>query len=606
MKYNYLLLSTLVAMQLPLAAQETFQPYKTAKDVPSSATELWNSYDPRKEALDVEVHKEWKADGIVTRLVTFTVGTFKGKKSRLAAYYCFPEGATKAPAFVWSHGGGQRAERRRAEYFAKQGYAVLDINWNGRALDPHVKANTDWGNIDPSQGKRFYPMALRKKFKALLDTDEHSIDLVTSPRNSNWFLLAVAARRSITFLEQQAEVNSNRIGFAGYSMGGTITSMVAPDSRLKAVAPFVGGTANLHIPFPGGLQGTTKPYVELDLYERTLDPGAHWSDTKCPVMFITSSNDFHATFERIFESTQLLPHNNWRVSSKMHNNHGPGPEQWATLNLWFDQHLKDKPATIPDIPFSSFSTHKQTATFKVTPKQQDKLHSVQLFYSHDPNSRARFWKQAKATQVNGTWSTTLVLQEDLPLYVFAQCKYNLNQPITLERGQTHTFSITSQEHVFMPVKVNLEHGYAKLEKTTLVDDFSDGLINWDTSRNGALSTYKFQDPSLHKTKSQELTLTFNLEKGKKYNLLLDADSKYLSAEKYIGNFKFKQIIEGDGETEIRVNLNQFKGEHQQQFDWSRIVQFRLIVIDLETKSKISIPQKKGFLQHIELKDSKLQ
>jgi hypothetical protein len=41
--------------------------------------------------------------------------------------------------------------------------------------------------------------------------DEYTIDAVASPRNSNWFLLAVAARRAITFLEQQPEKHDRAI-----------------------------------------------------------------------------------------------------------------------------------------------------------------------------------------------------------------------------------------------------------------------------------------------------------------------------------------------------------------------------------------------------------
>ncbi|MDC0282102.1 hypothetical protein OAK54_02250, partial [Akkermansiaceae bacterium] len=91
------------------------------------------------------------------------------------------------------------------------------------------KWGTDWGAVDPSQGPRFYSKALRKGWKRSLQADEYTIDPIASPRNANWFLLAVAARRAITFLEEQAEVDPERLGFTGFSMGGTITSMTATD-----------------------------------------------------------------------------------------------------------------------------------------------------------------------------------------------------------------------------------------------------------------------------------------------------------------------------------------------------------------------------------------
>ena len=83
---------------------------------------------PAQKPLDVQVIKEWKMNGIVTRYVTFRVGTFKGAASRIAAYYSFPDNGKKNAAFVWSHGGGQRAERNRGRYFAGQGFATIDIN----------------------------------------------------------------------------------------------------------------------------------------------------------------------------------------------------------------------------------------------------------------------------------------------------------------------------------------------------------------------------------------------------------------------------------------------------------------------------------------------
>ena len=181
---------------MPVYADDTFVPY-TAANVPKTAVALWEDYDPRNEPLDVEVVQEWIADGVVTRYAIFTVGTFKGVKSRIAAYYCFPAGKTDLPAFVWAHGGGQRADRHRGEYFARQGYASIDINWLGRSLEDKIKINTDWGKVDPTQGPRFYSKALRKGWKRSLQPDEYTIDSVPSPRNSNWFLLSVAARLSL-------------------------------------------------------------------------------------------------------------------------------------------------------------------------------------------------------------------------------------------------------------------------------------------------------------------------------------------------------------------------------------------------------------------------
>ena len=259
----------------------------------------------------------------------FKVGTFKGADARCAAFYTFPEGLQKGPAFVWAHGGGQRAENVRGKYFASQGYASIDFNWGGREMVEGIEPNTDWGKVDPSQGPQFYRGALRPSVKLNLSPDQHTIDPVVSPRNGNWYLLAYAGRRAITFLEQQPEVDPQKIGFTGYSMGGNITSMVAIDPRLKAVVPMVGGSGFIMDDFPGlPNTGRARGYKNIDLYNRTIDARAYWPLVKCPVLFLSASDDFHAVFENVYKSGNLIPHENWRASHLMHFNHQLGPEQW--------------------------------------------------------------------------------------------------------------------------------------------------------------------------------------------------------------------------------------------------------------------------------------
>ena len=103
MKTIYLLL-ILNLVSLSIDAQETFTPYSSPAEVPKTATELWQDYDAQKESLDIQVIKEWKAEGVVTQYVTFKVGTFKGTEARIAAYYSYPDNGKRNAAFVWSHG----------------------------------------------------------------------------------------------------------------------------------------------------------------------------------------------------------------------------------------------------------------------------------------------------------------------------------------------------------------------------------------------------------------------------------------------------------------------------------------------------------------------
>jgi len=68
---------------ISLHAGETFTPYRSPDAVPRNAAELWKDYDARKEPLDVQVIKEWKENGVISRYVTFKVGTFKDADARI-------------------------------------------------------------------------------------------------------------------------------------------------------------------------------------------------------------------------------------------------------------------------------------------------------------------------------------------------------------------------------------------------------------------------------------------------------------------------------------------------------------------------------------------
>ena len=590
---------------LQLYGEDTFIPFQDTNKVPGNVVELWQDYDARREPLEVQIIKEWKADDVITRYVTFKIGTFKGSDARLAAYYSFPTHPQKHAAFVWSHGGGQRAQKERGIYFAKQGFATLDINWLGRPLEADIQINTDWGKVDPTQGPRFYSKALRKGWKRNLQPDDHSIDPIASPRNANWFLLTVAARRAVTFLEEQPEVDCERIGFAGYSMGGMITALTAIDSRLQAVVPFVGGTGFKHVDFPGGIEGSSirQHFQDLELYKNTLDASAYWPLVTCPVLFISSSNDFHSTFERIYQSMTLLRHPNWRVSTNVHQNHGPGPEQWVLLNLWFNQYLKGIEEHIPETPPSTFEVSGRSATFTVTPAQQERLVDTEIYFSYDPNSRTRFWISADAKRSGPSWSVELPVHERLPLYVFALCRYQLRESVQLQHDRTSTFVLNSLEHSIIPESVDLK-ALAMLPKTRLIfEDFDDGIQAWSTRDKRSIKTYKFQSPDLDRSKTKKLSLTINPQ-GKTLRLQINLESQFLSRPNNLGRFSYTREVTGNGAQTVVIRRNDFKNAEGKTVEWSKIATCEITIVHQETQAKLDLTTAAGheILQKIELID----
>ena len=232
-------------------------------------------------------------------------------------------------------------------------------------------------------------------------------------------------------------------------MGGMITALTAIDSRLKAVVPFVGGTGFKYVDFPGGIEGSSirGHFQNLELYKATVDASSYWPFVRCPVCFISSTNDFHSVFDRIYRSMALVPHSDWRVSTNLHQNHGPGPEQWVMLNLWFDQYLKGVDQHIPVTPPSTFSVSGDVASFSVTPEDQDRLVRQKSISAMTPIHEHDFGNRHKPVGmgIHGQLLAGSRICRCMP----SRCAATNSVMSKLENGETSTFTLNSLEH-FVP------------------------------------------------------------------------------------------------------------------------------------------------------------
>jgi hypothetical protein len=185
---------------------------------PQDFQQLWHGFDPTAEPLEVEVLKQWQEDDVSLQIVRFRIGVFKGQKAVLAAIYGYPANAAeqgkRLPGLVQIHGGGQYADHKACRSNAKRGYATVSLAWagrisapdyrvtpaevklfwEGRTDDPDYRLTTDWGALDGyhapgrNAGSAF-PSAAPAAW---------TLDDIESPRNSGWFLCALAARRALT------------------------------------------------------------------------------------------------------------------------------------------------------------------------------------------------------------------------------------------------------------------------------------------------------------------------------------------------------------------------------------------------------------------------
>jgi len=436
---------------VPLFGADTLPPLNDGK-VPQSLEELWDGYDPTQEPLEVEIVHQWQRGDATVQMLVYTIGTFKGKKSRMGAYYAVPtERAEQIPGILHMHGGGQRAMSEMVEAAAANGYAAISINWGGKPMKDQKPEDpgTDWGAVDATQDGH-------NGHYGSLKPDGKTLDTVVSPRNNNWFLIVMAARRALSFLEQQPEVDPEHLGVAGHSMGGKLTVMTAGiDPRIKAAVPSCGGTAAAPKKLRQRPGSSCRPVNPEPLYHKTIDDINSIRRITCPILYTGPQNDFNGNLDNLYANWREMPSRSIHYSISPHLNHRHIKESVFAGRHFFDVFLK-REGTFPKTPkiLVSLKTEDGVPRTTMQPDNPDKVVKVDVYYSVDPHSLTRFWRTAATTRNGNTWSAKCpVISTDAPLFVMANVYYPLEKQIigpVWSRRCPETFLVSSEGLDFDP------------------------------------------------------------------------------------------------------------------------------------------------------------
>ncbi len=504
------------------------------KKAPQSVEELFHGFDPRQEDLHTKLVREWEKDGIVYRYITYHIGIFKGKAARMAAFYGFPKGAKKIPSLLHIHGGGQRAFLSEVEFYAKRGYACLSINWGGREMEQAQKGdeNTDWGAVDPTQ-KNVPGYENMKPGEKYLDPFE-------SPRNNNWFLLTLGCQRGLTFLERQLEVDPNRLGVYGHSMGGSLTIYVAgSDNRVRAASPSVGGS---------GFRTQVRPFLSAykpilpdrdeKLFNKTLGFESYSPHIHCPLLWLGATNDFHGVMDDTYRTGALIPHKQVRYSFTPHMNHRFTPEFAVTRPLWFDQYLKNS-FTFPKTPESKvvLDSADHVAEIQIYPDWPEKVASVQIYYSLNADPRARFWRSGTPFKLNESskkncWTAKLpIFSNNQPIFAFANVSYPIEKTASEPYARpTERFTLSSILQIVSPKELQKARVKATDTRESVIEDFQHQdskqlwrdwyILSGDNPHHWEYSTRKLNDPKWQGQVNQTLNLEVQTERANELIIVL--------------------------------------------------------------------------------------
>ena len=520
-------------------AKETLPPLQNGK-VPQTYEELWAGYDPSAEPLDVRVLNEWKVkyqgQDITVQLLTYAIGTFKGQVSRMTAYYGFPTGASKVPGLVDIHGGGQSANRGNVEAMAANGYACISINWGANPL-PDLKPgepNTEWGAIDATQkshGGSFFTIA----------PDPKTIDDVPSPRNNNWYLVTIAGRRALTFLEQQPNVDSQKLGVFGHSMGGILTTMVTgTDPRVKASVPSVGGSGDFVPASMAGRAGAGyRNRIKEELYFKTVDESVVQPHIKCPILYQGPHNDFNCNYDLLNANWKGIPGKDVHFSISPHFNHRHCEESEFARFRFFDVVLKGE-GTFPATP--KLEVNLKTAdgipVATVTPESPEQVQKVQVYYSVNPNALTRFWRRAETIREGDIWKAALpVTSTDMPLFVMANVLYPQPKPLIgpffLPKSPPN-FLVSTWELTFEPDALKAAGVKGDGVNERMIQESFEDVGDWFTV--DGLITRKLTDPKWRGPDDAEISIEVLAPEGGDFAMTFEVNTWNVYANLKAGKY----------------------------------------------------------------------
>lgn len=527
-------------------SSDTFAPLSDGV-APGNLVAMWGDFDPRAEPLRIETLTEWEEENVILRVVRFHVGVFKGKSASIAAVYGYPKGQANLPGLVQIHGGGQYADVKACLANARRGYATVSIAWAGRISsskyrvnpagvqlfwdgktgDPDYRLTTDWGAVDG------YHAPSRNPGNVFPSAKPHAwtLDAVESPRNSGWFLAATAARRALTFLERQPEVDRTRLGVYGHSMGGKLTVLTAVDSRVKAAAPSCGGVSDR--------------YNDSELFRTTLGDDASLKEVRCPIIFLSPANDFHGRIVDLPDTIDEIQSAQWRVTcSPQHSHQDTPPYEVATL-LWFDQHLK-KAFEFPKTPDAKLNLPDGgVPSIEVSVDHSMQVLSVDVYYTQHgkqgetPFDRDlttnRFWHHVKPALNNesakdGTLTAELPISSvDEPLMAYANVSYELDESITgagyyYGTYVAESFNLSSLVSTAWRNELASSGVIATLNPTTIIESFDgDWKKEWFTYRpaDWARTTHKLRDAKYAAPAGAKLSIEALSEQRNRLVVLID-------------------------------------------------------------------------------------
>lgn len=354
---------------------------------------FWHAASSMELPFEEQVISQTQHNGIVTRDFYFTSEVIDGQPCRIYAIYAAPQNAKKGPAVLFIHGGQGTADRSTAEFWAQNGYACLTYDWTGYPIDMKK------------------PREQYSKFPGAKNLNYNNMIFTPQPKDSRILRAIIAARRGLTWLEQQPEVSSDQLCLEGLSWGGICSLVItAVDPRVKVLMNIYGSGFFQSSGINNGCFGVMGPlqFLPKDSQKAWLDAfdGEHHVDAiRAPMLMANGTNDMfnwlplpNKTYNAVKSDKRywLEPNVNHTLNMKVMNN--------AALQ-WFNLHLKGIGSAWPIVGNTTMNSRNVTFTMNTNNAKISNIQVHYLWLPKVPTGSGISIYQAKTS----VWNTTTAL-----------------------------------------------------------------------------------------------------------------------------------------------------------------------------------------------------
>ncbi|NLR93321.1 NPCBM/NEW2 domain-containing protein [Flammeovirga agarivorans] len=384
--------------------------------------DLWKDFDPDQGDFKEEIIYEGVREGIYYK-DAYISAYVNGEEVRVYCKYAVKDGLKKAPALLDVH--GWMSQPHIDMNYVNDGWAVLAHDYCGKTGDrPHYTKYPEslkYGNIDNKEGYR-----IKNKLP--------DGSLITDPKQTDDYLWYVLQRRALSYLYQQKEIDTDKIGAKGYSYGGTLMWNLGMDKRIKAFVAYFG-IGYLQYWRNKQVWLYNNPYKEPskdagdELYLSSIAPQAHAPYIQAPALWLSGTNDHHGGHERseqIFKSFQKdIPWDFALQARGHHNTEKLGDD----AKVWLEKYVMGTKHFWPKRPTSKITLDdKGVPQYTITPSDIEKVKNVKIYYAlKDPVSYTRSWRDTEAKKVGNSWVASLpVLNIDDYVFAYSNIHYQGN------------------------------------------------------------------------------------------------------------------------------------------------------------------------------------